>query len=159
MTIDNTVIGDPQEKCYLPTWFFQITKIRDFIKENSADLYIHDFDNLTSREIFELVVKANQIDEEFDSKFLYLPQLENEVWQRHYLTLDETINDFEICYYITNNEIKFIIKKWKPEEPDEERSEFLLKSVDVNNFFSTLDETIDFLEKTYPYLANHKNQK
>jgi hypothetical protein len=158
LVIGNTVLGELDEECYLPTWFFNITCVRDLFKECRNQLYPSEFDNVSDREIFELIMKSNQLDNEFDINYSYLPQLDNNVWKKHFLTLDETIDGFCICYYIKDNKIRFIIEKVWPEAVKDKSQNFFFESVDFDFFISTLDEAIDFLEATYPYLTKSKNR-
>jgi len=155
--IDNVVIGDSGEECFLPTWFFQVTRIRDFFQANLDSLYLSDFDELSDREIYEIIIKSNQLENEFDNNYLHLAQLDNIVWQRHYLTIDETINGFCICYFIKNQQIRFIIEKIWPQPVNNEQRIFLYKSIDVDFFIKTINECVEFLEINSPYLLNHKN--
>lgn len=159
LIVGDMVLGEADEACFLPTWFFQITRIRDFFKANRHSLFPAEFKNLSDREIFEIILKSNQLEAEFDNNYLYLPQLNNILWQRHYLTIDETIDGFCICYFIKQNEIRFAVEKVWPQPEDEGDRIFLCKSVEVDFFIKTIDEAIEFLGLTYPYLTNHKNTR
>lgn len=158
LAIGHTFLGNFDEECYLPTWFFHITRIKDLLIKNKTQLYPSDFHNRSDREIFELVLKSNQFDNEFDKNYLYLPQLDNEVWQRHYLTIDETIDSFNICYYVRDNKINFIIENVWPKSVTNKNRLFFFESVDFDFFVKTLGEAVNFLEATYPYLTLSKNR-
>lgn len=155
LVINNVIIGTPTEECYLPTWFSQLLRNRDFIKENKKDLYQKDFISLTDREIFEIIIKSNETENEFDEKYLYLPQLDSTVWHRHIFFLDETIDAFIICYYIFDGFIRFIIKKECSKEENENQERFIYSAIDLNGFLAVIDSTIQFLRETYPYLSDN----
>jgi hypothetical protein len=156
LVINNVILGDITEECYLPTWFFQITNHRDFIKKHKDNLYPNAFSGLSDREIIALVKKSNQLADDFDKNFLYLPQLTSELWQRHLFQLDETIDAFTICYYVAGNSVKFIIEQNWPKREDIGQTSVTYASIELNYFLSVLDDLIDFLERTYPYLSRHK---
>ena len=156
LIIGADLIGQANEECYLPTWVYQVKRNRDFIKANKEDLYIKDFENLSDREIFEIIIKSNELDDEFDKDYLYWPQLDNVVWQNHYLTIDETIDGFSICYYVKDDKVNFIVEKVWPRIQKKENRVFNYKTVDFTLFIDTLDKTIDFLEAHYPYLTDLK---
>ncbi len=153
ITINSIIIGDLNEECYLPTWFFNISKLRNFIATNKDNLYITEFNNLSDREIFELIIKSNQLQEEFDKDYLHLRQLNNKIWEKHFLSLDETINNFLICYYIKDNKINFIVEKWWPETGYQRNIQY--HSVELSYFLDVLESTISFLETKFPYLSIH----
>jgi hypothetical protein len=154
LIFNNTTIGNPTEECYLPTWFSHLVRNRDFIKANETHLYPKEFGGLDDREIFEIIIKANETQRDFDKGFLYLPQLNSTIWHRHTFHLDETIDAFIICFYVCNNTIKFIIeKKWPPEE-NKNRTNFIYPVIALNEFFNAIDDAIRFLEITYPYLKS-----
>ena len=73
LVIGNSLIGQTDEECYLPTWLFSLSDRLNRIVDTKASLFPKEFEGLTDREIFEIILKANQLDEEFHPDFLYLP--------------------------------------------------------------------------------------
>ncbi len=156
LIFDNTIIGSPTEECYLPTWYPQLIRHRNFIQNNLTVLYPKSFIGLTDREIFELIIKTNQVEDEFDEKYLYLPQLNSSLWSNHTFFIDETIDAFAICFYILENNMKFLIEKTWPLQQENTISSFIYPEVKADYFLNVLNETIHFLELTYPYLSEYK---
>jgi hypothetical protein len=156
LIIDKRTIGYSTETCYLPTWVCFLTDKRNFIEKNRNDLFPKEFEKLSDREIFESILKANQLEEEFHADFLYLPQLTTDIWYRHSFQLDETIDAFLFYYYIKANQIKFLIEdRSKKEDRNKRSNDFIFASADIDNFFKTVDETITFLVNTYPHLTDN----
>jgi hypothetical protein len=151
LIINNLLIGNPTESCYIPTWFGQLSRFYEHIRSRQDQLYPEAFTGRSAREIFELVIKSNQLDDEFDPLFAHLPQLENEIWQHHFFSLDETVDAFVICYYIKASTIHFIVEKWWPEVAYEDR-QFKYLSVPLEQFFDVVRNAMHFLKSRYPYL-------
>lgn len=159
MIIDNIVIGNPDEECHLPSWYKHIVEARDFIKANKDDLYRREFDRLTDREIYELILKTNQRQNLFDKNYLYLPQLSHGLWQRHLFRMDETIDAYIICFYIKAGQITFIADKWWIQGHGRNKKRFIFKTVPLASFLKTLDDTIYFLELCHPYLTEEEPEE
>ena len=156
LIIDNNLIGNPAEECYLSTWLFSLTDRRKRIADTNHLLFPKEFESLTNREIFEAILKANQFEEEFHHDFLYLPQLDNEIWSRHSFTLDETIDSYLFYFYVKEKEITFLIEDETGSLENNYRSgKFLFHTVPLELFFSTVDEASIFLTERYPYLKEN----
>jgi hypothetical protein len=156
LIIGNNFIGRPDEGCYLPTWLFSLINLRNRIVDTYHLLYPKEFDGLTDREIFETILKANQIEKEFHPDFKYLPQLDEKIWYNHSFTIDETIDAYIIYFYVKDNQITFLIEDDIEGNESEYRSyKFIFQKVDFDQFISTIDETKDFLIQQYPYLRNN----
>ncbi len=142
--IDNNVISNMS--CSLVNRLYdKLTSNSEFIRKNQNSLYIKEFDGLTNSEIFELIMKSNQLEDEYDPQYLHLPVLENEIWSRHTIFLDETVDGFTICYYVKNDEINIIIK-------DYEDNRIISQTMPINTFLNTIDEFVSFLLEKYPFL-------
>jgi hypothetical protein len=156
LIVSDTLIGQPEEECYLPTWIFNLTGGRNHIVDTKHLLFPKEFEGLTDREIFEIILKANQLEEEFHPDFLYLPQLDNEIWSNHSFTLDETVNGYLIYFYVRGNQIRFLIEdETERVESDYGSYKFIFHSVDFDFFISTVDQATEFLVEQYPYLKDN----
>src|SRR5690606_12210657 len=134
------------EECYLPSWIFSLTDRRNRIVDTKHLLFPKEFEGLTDREIFEVILKANQLDEEFHPDFLYLPQLDNDFWSRHSFALDETVDGYIIYFYVKHNQIKFLIEdETESMESDYRSYKFIFHSVDLDFFIRTVDQATTFL--------------
>lgn len=160
MIINNQLIGNPIEVCYLPTWLFNLTDRRNWIDQRRNDLFPKEFEELTDREIFEIILKSNQLEEEFHTDFLYLPQLNNEIWNAHHFTIDETIDRYLIYFYVRNGRITFLIEDDSTVKGNSERSfQFIFKTLDLNLFIRTIDEMTYFLLEQHPYLQQNVSDR
>lgn len=156
LIISNNLIGRPDEECYLPTWFFSLTDSKSRIADTKHLLFPKDFEDLSDREIFEIILKANQIEDEFHPDFLYLPQLDNRFWRDHHFTIDETIDGYLCYFYVRNNQITFLIEDETESLDNDCRSyKFIFHSVDLDFFINTVDKATEFLLQQYPYLKEN----
>jgi hypothetical protein len=156
LVLNNIIIGNPKDECHLPTWFRYITKARDFIRSNQYNLYRPEFNGLSEREIYESIIKSNQQEKGFNKHYLYLQQLDYSVWLRHVLRLDETNDSYLICFYVKNNEIRFIADRWWLNEGRRNKNSMIFKTLPLDYFLEVLENTIEFLIFCYPYLRENK---
>lgn len=160
LIIGNNLIGQPEEECYLPTWIFGLTDRRNRIVDTKDLLSPKEFEGLTDREIFEIILKANQLEDELHPDFLYLPQLDNEIWSRHSFTLDETVDGYLIYFYVKGNQIRFLIEDETGRQKSDYRSyKFIFHSVDLDLFINTIDQATEFLVQQYPYLKDNVSSR
>ncbi len=160
LIVSDNLIGQPNEECYLPTWIFSLTDRRNRIFDTKHLLFPKEFEGLTDREIFETILKANQLEEEFHPDFLYLPQLGNEIWSRHSFTLDETADGYLIYFYVKDNQIRFLIEdETESLESDYRSYKFIFHSVDFDFFIKTIDQATELLVQQYPYLKDNLSSR
>ena len=156
LVIGNNLIGQPDEECYLPTWICSLTDRRNRITDTKHLLFPKEFEGLTDREIFEIVLKANQFEDEFHPDFLYLPQLDNSFWSDHHFTLDETIDGYLVYFYVKDDQITFLIQDETERSKNDYRSyKFIFHSVSLDLFIDTIDQVTEFLLKLYPHLKDN----
>jgi len=160
LIIANTFIGKPSEECYLPTWISSLTCTKNRIANTKQSLFPKEFAGLSDREIFDLILKSNQEKKEFYPAFLYLPQTHHNLWDNHHFTLDETIDDYVICFYVKDNQITFLIEDASDDfESSYRPHEFIFSSLPVDLFFQTIDETVAILIQAYPHLAKYVSKR
>jgi hypothetical protein len=142
-------IGNPDEACMLGTWCGFKNQVEK-IKKNQGNLRHSAFEGLSDEEIFELIDKTNQLEEEFKPEFMYLPQLSTKLWYLHRITIDETIDGYYIMVIEENNQLKFmwISNGWY--EPQGEVGKLYTALVDYDEFFKTNSDFFAFLQNTYP---------
>ena len=156
LVINDNLIGRSTEECYLPTWLFNLTDRKKRIIDTKDFLFPKEFEDLTDREIFEIILKANQLEEEFDPDFFYLPQLDDKLWSRHSFTIDETIDSYVCFFYIRDGQIMFLIENNNGILESDYRSyKFIFHSVDLNYFINIIDQATIFLTQQYPYLKEN----
>ncbi len=119
-------------------------------------LFPKEFEGFSDREIFELLIKANQFeefDEEFEPDFLYLPKVDNSIWKNHRFELYETTDCYHSFFYVKNSKITFLLEDMTQTEDDVDRSyRFVFHSVDLEYFFRTIDEVTNYLIDKFPLL-------
>lgn len=156
LIIGGKLIGRPEEECGLGTWLYNLTDRRNHIADTKQILFPKYFEGLSDREIFETILKANQCEEEFHPDFLYLPQLDNEIWSRHSFSLDETIDGYLIYFYVKGNQITFLIEDETGQFESNYRSyKFIFHSINFDFFIKTIDQTKEFLLQHYPSLKDN----
>ena len=104
------VIGDPNESSLVGTWVAGLKRISKIIEVNFDKLSNAEFKNKTDYEVFELIYKSNQLEENYKGEYRYLNQLDNEVWQYCNISIDETTDAFQIVMTADGNNLKFL---WK----------------------------------------------
>lgn len=142
------VIGNPDEFCFLNGWIYSLELEERKIKQNQGKLWHPQFDGLTHREIFEIIQKSNQLEEEFK----YLPVIADyQLWQKHIFLLDETIDGYIITVIEEGRQLKFmwVSRGWY--EPEEETGKlFITPGIDYEQFYETIHEFSNFLRESYP---------
>jgi hypothetical protein len=86
---------------------------KEKLTNNVVKLYNKEFKNRTENEIFQMIYKANQMEEEYEEEFSYLPILPNSIWRYCNVGLDETIDAYLLTITSKDDEIKFIWKGWR----------------------------------------------
>jgi len=155
LIIDNKLIGNDDECCYLPTWVYYLTDEKNRIEQDTANLFADEFTSLTNREIFETCLKSTQLEEEeVDSEFRHLPKLHWQTSRRHQLILDETVDGYYLFLYVKDGKITFLIEDLLGLGYQTRRSyKFIFKTVSLNDAFNTINKAITSLTQTYPYLT------
>ena len=153
LIIGGKLIGSKEECCGLGTWLYNLTDRRNFIVDRKNNLYPKEFKLLNNREIFESILKANQLEEEFNNEFLYLPQLDNQIWSSHSFEIDETIDGYLIYFYVFDNQITFLIEDNSGKFINNYRSnKFIFQIINFDFFIKTIEQVTSFLVHKYPYL-------
>jgi len=156
LVIDGNLIGKSDEECYLPTWFGRLTRLRNRLVDTKHSLFPKELMGLSDREIFETLLKANQLEKDFHPDFLHLPQIDSQFWSGHLLTLDETIDDYLVYFYVKDNRIIFLIEDESGSFESNCRSyKFIFHSIDFDFFISTVDFATVFFLQRYPYLKQY----
>lgn len=110
IVLGGQIIGYKEEPCYLNYWKDSFEKLKNQIKNNFDKICHFEFKDKNAEEIFELIWKANQLEEDFQVEYDYLPVLDNNVWSNCSISLDETTDAYLITMTGENGKIKFL---WK----------------------------------------------
>ena len=111
--LNGQIIGDQNEACYLVTWLSSMRNVKERIADNSKLLYHREFFNRNDQELFELILKSNELKKDFNIEYDYLPVLENEVWNNCHISIDETTDAYLIMMLEIDDKIKFLWKGWR----------------------------------------------
>jgi hypothetical protein len=145
------LIGEIEEPCLLGTWTMFVKDLLNHVEINRGNLSNQLFTGLTDREIFELIYKSNQLEEDFDPAFDYLAtQPSEELWSMHHITLDETIDAYRIVLIEDGENLKFIWECWRDPCPSNEIGQLYSVTVGHSLFISTVDSCLSFLRTAYP---------
>ncbi|WKN41687.1 hypothetical protein [Tunicatimonas pelagia] len=108
-----------------------------------------EFKNRSDEEVFELIWKANQLEDEFDPTFNHLPILDNSIWAACHISIDETTDAWLITMIEENDELKLIWKGWRNPCPEERIGKLYAVSIDKELAVKTIKECIDQIENDY----------
>lgn len=143
------LIGIKNESCFLGTWASSLLYTKNKILLKTGCLSEPEFTGLTDLEIFELLLKTNQLEEEYKEEYKYLPKLADDVWYKYRVDMDETIDGYSIFIIEENQLLKFL---WRNHVKSDARLGIMTTSHD--QFFMTVDSCLDFLTKEYPRVLN-----
>lgn len=145
MKLDQDLIGDSRENSLVLTWISKVEQLLVKLKNNFKTLSHKEFKGRTNQELFYLLMKSNQLEEEYESAYQYLPALSNDVWKNCHVHIDETMDAYLIFTVACGKKIKFI---WKRESESFPSKETEVKSVEVdrNYVINTLNECLIFLK-------------
>lgn len=146
LSINGQLIGDPTESCVALTWLNGLAGFLQRIK-NGENKHA-EFVNRSDEEIFELIWKSNQLEEDFDPQFTHLPQLDSSVWHCH-LSLDETIDAYLITVTEQGDKLKFICKGWRRPCPKELIGKLFSATFEKDEVIKTLEECIQFVNSDF----------
>lgn len=141
------IVGDKNEKCYLKTWMYAINNLKEKLDNNFVALSNPEFKNKTDREIFELILKANQLDIEYKQDYLYLPTLDNTVWISCNVSLDETIDAYTILMINFDEKIKLLWEGWREPCPTEKIDKLFSIIVDKESVTNAIDSFLMTINK------------
>ena len=154
LQLNGQLIGDPDETCSVNTWLHSIELFLKRIRDNN--LVHSEFLNKTDDELFELIWKANQFEEDFNSKYSYLPQLDNSVWSKCSFGIDETTDAYLITTTEIENKIKFMWQGWRHPCPANLIDKLFSLTLDKEVVIKTLMDCIKYVSAD---LSNYKEQK
>jgi hypothetical protein len=147
LILDGHLIGDIEESCSADTWLWSLKVMKDNLIENR---FQHpEFKDRTDSELFELIKKANQDEEDFKPEYDYLPQLESSTWDVCCFNMDETTDAYSLILIEIDNNLKFIWEGWREPCPEEEIGKRYSITVDKQFVLKTMNECISYVEDDY----------
>lgn len=153
LLLDGQLIGDKDETCLVGTWMHYMQNNLNLLVHEFNKLYHEEFENRTDTEIFELIYKSNQLVEEHDPEFHYLPVLTNEIWANCNINIDETIDAYLLTMIEQDNQIKFIWKGWREPCPTHRIDKLYSTSLNREHVIQTIRKCLEFVKND---LANYK---
>lgn len=143
------IIGDEDESCFLSTWKGTLEQLKDKFKHDFSSFSHPEFRNKNNEELFELIWKANQLEEDFKPEFSHLPILDNKVWAACHLSIDETTDAYRITMTNDNGAIKFLWSGWREPCPADKIDKLFSVTVDRGFIIATLEECLERIENEY----------
>ncbi|MFL5787122.1 MAG: Imm42 family immunity protein [Flavisolibacter sp.] len=150
LILGNMLIGDKNETCLIGTWGLMLENLKKHFEENRVKLEQPIFKNLSLKEIFELIRKANLTEDECDPMYEYLPQMESDFWYRHKVRLDETIDAYSIIVIRSRENLKFIWEGWRKPCPPQQIGKIYSVEVPFDLFITTVNTYLNYIKKAYP---------
>lgn len=149
LIIENQLIGDNEELSNTSSWVYSLQKLKSRILNRTESDFVGEFKNKSYEEIFQLIAKSNQLEEEFDPKYKYLPKLNPKLWSNSNISLDETI-DAWIIYWIANKDnIIFLWKGWRSPCKEEFKGKIFQAVVDKSYLIQTIDDFLIEINAKY----------
>ena len=146
LLLDGQLIGDNNETALVGTWMRAMQNILDLLSHDYEKLYHEEFENRTDTEIFELIYKSNQLEEEFDPKFLHLPVLTNEIWRNCNINIDETIDAYLLTMIGKDDHIKFIWRNWRASHQSHNMDKIYSIMLKREQVVQTIHECLEFVK-------------
>jgi hypothetical protein len=159
LVIGGKLITGTGQTCFLPTWLFNLTDHKNRIADARDHLFPKEFEGKTNREIFELISKSNQTEEEFNPDFLYLPQLDRDIHVRHSFIIDPALGACQPHFYVKHNQICFLVDGKNCFNNDDDNGHFFYHTLPLEIFYNTIDEAIVFVTVLYPYLKENVSRR
>lgn len=138
LSLNRQIIGDIEEPCSVLMWLKSINLLLQRVKNNV--LTHKDFLNKRDDELFELIWKANQFEEEFNPAYSYLPQLNNSVWNNCHLSIDETTDAYLITTTQIGETIKILWQGWREPCPNDLIDKMFSLTIHKEELIRTLNE-------------------
>jgi hypothetical protein len=156
LVIGGHLVGAFDEECYLPTWASSLATKKQKIVQNRERLFPKVFEGLSDREIWASILKSNQLEDEFEPEYLYLAQLDNQIWVDHFFWIDETTDACMIGVYVKDEQISFLVQAYYwSKETGHTQAEWVVQKIDLDFFISTVDAVLNYLLRECPYLKDH----
>ncbi|MEI9920915.1 MAG: hypothetical protein WDO14_19285 [Bacteroidota bacterium] len=96
LVLGGQIIGNKEESCYLSSWKATLENRKEDIKNRTTAILHPEFENRSDEELFELIWKANQSEEDYKPEFSHLPVLNSKVWASCHLSIGETTDAYLI---------------------------------------------------------------
>lgn len=149
LVLGGQIIGDPNESCFLSSWKYSLQLLKDQIKSDFNSIIHAEFSNKSDTELFELIGKANQLEEEYKDEYKYLPVLDNKVWSNCHISIDETTDAYLITMTETEGKIKFLWQGWREPCSEDKIGKLYTVTVDRNIVIETIESCLDKIEREY----------
>jgi hypothetical protein len=149
LVLGGQIIGNPDESCFLSSWKYSLQLLKDQIKNDFYSIAHSEFSNRSDKELFELVWKANQLEEEYKPEYKYLPVLDSKVWSNCHISIDETTDAFFISMTELTGRIKFIWEGWREPCPAYRIGKMFSITVDRNLVIEAMESCLEKIEKEY----------
>jgi hypothetical protein len=148
LMLKGTIIG-PDEVDMLGTCIGDLQRLRDKVSKNEGNFRDPLFMGLKDDEIMELIYKSNQLEDEYNPAYAYLPALKtNELWYKHQVTIAESTDHYALVVFEENGKLKFLWQKF--EDRREGRTTLNSVLVDYSIFYSAINQFFAFVKQTYP---------
>lgn len=155
LVLGGQLIGDPDESCFLSSWKHSMKRILERIKNDFESIFHPSFINKYDRELLELILKSNQLDNEYKDEFKYLPALSNNVWNNCHISLGETTDAYFINMINSGGQIKFLWEGYNLPCPLDKIGKVFAVTVDRFFVINVIQNCLDTIESEYQLYPIH----
>ncbi|OJJ14418.1 hypothetical protein BKI52_42300 [marine bacterium AO1-C] len=141
LVLGGQIIGNPEEPCLLSLWLPGVDWLQDNLHDRFDYLYDKEFEGRSDEEIFVMIWKANELESDYDPKYLYLPKLNQVIWDICTIKIDETIDAWFLAVIKHNDyQLKFLWRKWNEHICPEVSTDLFSVVVDKDFAVETLNQ-------------------
>lgn len=149
LVLGGQIIGDKDEICYLSSWRYSVEGLKNNIKNNRDSFSHQEFEGRNDRELFELIWKANQLEDEYKPEFNHLPVLDSKVWSTCHISIDETTDAFLTTVTLIDKKLKFLWEGWRDPCPQDCIGKLYSVSVDPDFVIEAMEKCLRQIEGEY----------
>ena len=145
LILKGQVIGDPHEECYIGTWGDSLKRIKERIELNFDLISNPEFTHKSDREIFELINKSNQLEEDFTEEFKQLNKLDESVFTYCSISIDETTDAYSIRMSGHEDQLKIFWCGWRDPCPIEHIDKLYSVSIPRESVLEVMDKCLSVI--------------
>ena len=159
LVLGGQIIGNPEEECFLSgPWLSEMNRLQDNLHYRFDYLYDKEFEGRSDEEIFEMIWKVNTLECDYDPKYLYLPKLDQVIWDICTFNLDETTDAWSLAVIKHNDhQLKFMWRKWNEHAlPKEASTDFFSIIIDKDFARDTINQCLQEVQMHWIYYPLEK---
>lgn len=149
LILGGQIIGEPTELCYLNSWSYSLERLKDLISNSFEELSHSEFTNKSDNELFELIQKSHQTEDNYKIEYKHLPVLDNKIWRNCYFSIDETTDAFLMTITEHHGEVKFLWEDWCEPCPKDKINKLYSITVERKHVIDVMEKCLQKIEEEY----------